>query len=516
MVSEEMAFASELEDPDETPDVHYNWDVDFERHIASMLVSDKEFMVQSMDLIKPSYFTNKAHVKACEILYRFYEDYKYYPTKSMLLQRFKEELKEDKSLFFYLGEINSLYEYFHPGLEAREYLLDRITFFAKKQALRAAFQKCLRKIDRDPEKDDTWVEVGDLLRQALNTDRNFDSGLDYLRTARERYERMNEMEDRGNIFRTGCPSIDTNIKGGGYQKGEIFSVMAPSGVGKSVFLTCMAALNALAGKKVLYISLELSQDRVAERFDAILTGADIACLYSHRHQVFEHLDAILEQEKGNSPILIKFFPGKTADVNTIRAYLAQLAFHGYKPDMVIVDYIGEMKPYPGIPKHESYERQVSDLRALANEGDKFFCATAMQPNRGSKEAQKTGRIEAEHIAGSWDQINPLDGFLALMRNEAEMTVDLGRGSVIKQRPGKANITVYLHFDPATLRITEVSKDFYQNRIAGREDKVVDSVMDEFGNMKRQIRMEPPSDEKKKTVKPADWTPPEEDDAEQGG
>lgn len=490
----------DLQDPDIRVDAKYNWDTEFQRHIMSMLLLDKTFMVQSMDLIKPSYFTNKAHVKACETLFFLYQKYNYFPSKVIVIQRLKEDLKEDKSLFYYLGEINALYSFYHEGLEARDYLLDRITFFAKVQSLRKAFEVCLKKVDRNPEDDDTWQEVYDILRKAMNTDRNFDPGLYYLNTVRERYERMNQTEDNQEVFITGTPSIDDNIKGGGYLRGEIFSVMAPSGTGKSLYLTGMAAANALRGKKVVYISLELSEDRVAERFDTMLTGCNIKYLYAEKEEVFTALDSMLEEQKGINPIIIKFFPGKTADVNTIRAYLAQLKFHNFCPDLVIVDYIGMMKDYPGIPVFESRERLVTDLRALANEGDKFMCGTAMQPNRNAKEAQKVGRIETEHTGASVDQINALDGFLALMQNEAEYAMNLGRGSVLKQRSGKANITIYFKFDPICLKITEVTRDYYKNKMVGREDKVANEVMDEFGNMKRSHQ------DDEKSIKAADWKP----------
>lgn len=486
-MAEELVNLDDLQDPDEGVDVKYNWDLDFQRHIVSLLLSDKEFMVQGLDLIRPSYFSNKAHVKACEIVFNMYQQYKMLPNKSIVIQRLKEDLKDDKSLYFYVGEINSLYEYYHPGLEAKEYLTDRITFFAKKQALRYAFEICLKKIDKNPEEDSTWQEVNDILRKAMSTDRNFEIGLHYLENVRSRYEKMNAMEDNKDVFVTGMPTIDSNIKGGGYLRGEIFSVMAPSGVGKSVFLTGMAALNAQRGKKVAYITLELTEERVAERFDAILTGCDIRCLYQEKEEVFAFLDSMYEENKGQNPIVIKFFSGKTADVNTIRAYISQLKFRGFNPDMVIVDYIGEMKDHPGIPVHESRVKLVSELRGLANEGEKFFCATAMQPNRGAKEAQKVGRIETEHIGASWDQINPLDGFLALMQNEAEYAMNMGRGSILKQRSGKANITIYLKFDPVCLKISEVSKEIYKSKMTGRQEKVAEEVFDELGNMNKQIR-----------------------------
>lgn len=122
-----------LQDPDGDDDARYNWDTEFQKHIIALLLVDKQFLLQSIDLIKPSYFTNKAHQMACRILFEFFKKYKLVPKKSFVIQEVKETLKDDKALVYYLGEIKGLYDYFEPGLDSREYLADKITFFAKIQ-----------------------------------------------------------------------------------------------------------------------------------------------------------------------------------------------------------------------------------------------------------------------------------------------------------------------------------------------------------------------------------------------
>lgn len=462
-------------DPDGDEDARYSWDTDFQRHVIALLMTDKIFLLQSIDLIKPSYFTNKAHSKACSLLFDYFRKYNLLPKKNFLIQEAKEAFKDDKAKLHHIGEIISLYDYFEPGLEARQYLSDKITFFAKIQAIKSAFHQCLKQIEKNPENDDTWSKVYDLLRDAMNTDRNLEIGLNYFEGLKDRYARMAEDEsDLAEKFVTGYHSIDTEIKGGGYKRGEMIAYVGGSGVGKSVALTCTAAINARRGKRVVYITTELSEDRVAERFDSILTGASINCLFDQKEKVFLELEKIVEDAKSRDLIVIKQFPSKTADVNTIRAYLCQLKFMGFTPDVVIVDYIGEMKDHPGIPTHESRERIVSELRGLSIE-ENVFLATAMQPNRGSKEAQKAGRIEEEHLADSFGQIRPLDGCFSLNQNDDESAVKIGRMWVIKQRFGKSRFQIYIRFDKDNLRITEISKDEYKNMKVTRSDKVADEV-----------------------------------------
>src|SRR5690606_35277105 len=117
--------------------------------------------------------------------------------------------------------------------------------------------------------------------------------------------------------------------------------VAGSGVGKSVMLACLAATNLLRGKKGVYITLELAERKVADRMDAILTGFPVQCLFSHKEEIFDKLGKLEGVDyDGTLPLVIKQFPAGMASVNTIRAYISQLRFHGFNPDFVIVDYVG--------------------------------------------------------------------------------------------------------------------------------------------------------------------------------
>jgi hypothetical protein len=99
---------------------------------------------------------------------------------------------------------------------------------------------------------------------------------------------------------------------------------------------------------------------------------------------------------------------------------------------------------------------------LAEEGEKFFLATAMQPNRDAKAAQKDGgRIEVNHLADSYGQIRPLDCAISFSQNDQEKKLNFGRGFVMKQRNGKSAMDFALYFDPETLDISEINEHEYR-------------------------------------------------------
>ena len=461
-----------LLDPDGDEESRYSWDEEFQRHILALLVADRQFLLQSLDLIRPSYFTSRAHQKICGIVFVFFKKYHVLPRKDFVAQEIKSDpsLKDNKSLPYILSELNVVCDYFKPGLEAREYLQDKITCFARIQAVKQAFQDSLKEISKDPESEETWEKVYEKMRNAMTIHQNFEVGIDYFNTVRDRYIDKALEDDEQDRFVTGLKEkIDNVITGGGYIRGEIISVVAGSGVGKSLWLACVAYANLIRNKKGVYISLELAETKVADRFDAILTGFPVQRLTEFKDEIYDKLNdmEVWRPEKGMGALIIKTFPSGTASVNTLRAYISQLRFRGYDPDFVIVDYVGEMANLPDMPLHQSREMVVRQLRAMAFE-EKVFVATAMQPNRDyKKEGRQHGernRIDDDNLADSYGQIRPLDACFSLNQNDTEKTLGIGRCYVIKQRDGDSRYQFHLQFDPHSLRITELSETVYKQKM----------------------------------------------------
>ena len=469
-----------LQDPDADTGAKYNWDEEFQRHVAAMMIADRQFMLQSLDMVKPTYFTNKAHSKAVSISIEFFKKYRILPRKDFLVTELREQLKENKTLPYYLGELNVLFEYFQPGMEARDYLQDKITYFAKIQSVKQAFSKSLSLIDKEPESEETWNKVYDTMRNAMITHQNFEIGIDYFKTIKDRYAAKAEELDNKDRFILGLPGVDEKVSGGGYCRGELISIVAGSGVGKSVMLANLIATNILRGKKGVYISLELGENKIADRLDAIFTGLPVQNLLMNQDAIFNKLTNFKEVSYEGEiwPLVIKQFSAGTATINTIRAYISQLRFHGYDPDFFVVDYVGEMAIHPDMKTHESREKSVRELRAMATE-ENMFGATAMQPNRDAKKEGSTkgerSRIDDEHLADSFGQIRPLDGCISLNQNDNEKKLGIGRGYVIKQRDGESRYQIYLRFNKETLKIYEITQEEYVSVLNAHTNYVSEEV-----------------------------------------
>lgn len=470
LTQEEQEVLDGLTNPDQRPEEKYDWDEEFQRGIIGLLLNDRWFATQCRDLVKPSYFMDERHRLVVEILFSLMEQYKTFPSKVQVVQEVKQHIssKDDQAKFHYTAETELIYKKYVPGLESREYFLDKIVNFAKLMGLKIAFDQSLALIKRDRESESTWLKIQETLKGALLVDRNFDEGLDYFQTFEERYERMKQEEEQRERFTSGFPAIDDALLGGGPHRGEIYSWIGLSGSGKSLALVGAALKNVLElEKRVLYVSLEMGEDSIAERFDAQLSQVGINKLQECKDLVKTAFEKFCEDKEDKRMLLIKQFPAGVLTVATLKAYLQQLQMVNFHPDLIVVDYIGEMKDYPGMPTYESRYRIVRDLRGLATE-ESVCVFTAMQPNKDAREAQKKdgglhggdGVIDDTNLADSYGQIRPLDGCWSINQMQAEKEANIARIFVIKHRHGKSRFTCWAKFDKDTLKMDQISEDTY--------------------------------------------------------
>jgi len=463
--------ASELDgltNPDARKDERYRWDEDFQRMILGLLLNDRWFVNQCRDLISPSYFSDERHQTLCKILFDYVDVYKSVPPKIFVVQEIRQKTaNRDEGLQLqYLAETEIIYKKFVPGLETRESLLDKIVNFAKLMSLKLAFDKSIAMVKRSPESEETWTGIRDELQKALIVERNFEEGLNYFATFEERYARMAKEEEAREIFTSGFEMIDDALLGGGCHRGEIYSWIGLSGSGKSLALVGAALKNVRQlGKRVLYISLEMGEDAIAERFDAQLADVDINQLQELKDKIREAFDEFNKDQDDKRMLVIKQFPAGSMSVASLRAYMQQLKMLDFTPDLLVIDYIGEMKDYPGMPTYESRYRIVRDLRGLATE-ENICIFTAMQPNKDAREAQKKdstlgdGVIDDTNLADSYGQIRPLDGCWSINQMHAEKEAGIARLFVIKHRHGRSRFTCWAQFDRKTLQIRQISEVRY--------------------------------------------------------
>lgn len=488
LTPDEQAKLEALNDPDVVKP-KFAWDDVFQRKLLGMMLTDVYMLVQSLDKIRPEYFTHDAHVLICKLLYAYFTERRAIPEKFILHQELAEKLKDrdDSIRLEYQAELHSLYDFFVPGLDTREYLLDKVTYFAKVQAVKVAFHHSLEKMTEAPEDEATWAFVYEQFRQAMLIDRNYEPGLEYFVNIEEMFRRMQESFEGKDRFTSAFESIDNALTGGGLFPGQIGAWIGLPGTGKSLALVKAAVANVMLGHKVLYLTMEMDELGIAQRFTSQFTKIDINLLLNNKDEVIKTVEEFGKDQDDPNQLIIKQFPGGQMDVNGIRAFHAQLSLRGWKPKLIIVDYVGEMKDDPTVKKYESAYRILRDLRGFGVE-QQHCTLTCVQPNASAAKLEIGQYIDESNIGTSFDQFKPLDAFWSINQQTIEKDAEVGRAFVIKHRNGKSRFPFKLGFDykMGTLDIFEISKEKYREAMSTIQEKKADEIqMDILNTGKKQ-------------------------------
>ena len=466
LTPEEQSKFDSFSDPDSIK-TNFAWDDTFQRRILGMLLMDQTMLIQSIDKLKPHYFSNEVHVTITKILFNYFQEKRISPHMAVLKQELLNHLKEkDNSVqLYYISELEALYDYYVPGIVTREYLLERVTYFARVQAIKVAFHECLQKMSEAPEDEKTWSYVYEKMRESMSVDTDYEPGLEYFLNIEEMFRRMEDQFQGKERFTSGFPSIDDALTNGGLFPGQIAAWIGLPGTGKSLALVKAAVANVLLGHKVLYITLEMDEVGIAQRFTSQFAKIDINLLRESKEQIKKTIAEFGKDKDDQNLFILKQFPGGSIDVNGIRGYCSRLEAMGWKPALVIIDYVGEMKDDPTVKKYESAYRILRDLRGFGVE--KQHCTlTCVQPNQTAAKLEISQYIDESNIGTSFDQFKPLDGFWSINQQTIEKDAEVGRGFVIKHRNGKSRFPFKMAFDfsMGTLDIYEISVETYKERL----------------------------------------------------
>ena len=305
-------------------------------------------------------------------------------------------------------------------------------------------------------KEDRVEEVEALVKEALLINRDVDTGQDYFSDIAGRWDRIFNKENQVK-YKTILPSLNKSLEGGLGSK-EMAMVVAPPGVGKSLFLVNQGVHSMIEGRKVLYISLEMSEDKIAQRFDSIMTLVPQFKLKDPANQltVKERLE-MFQTEFPGSQLVIKEFPTQQASINTIRNLIVQLKnYDEFEPDLLIVDYLELLRPTREIQQEYHAQQKIAEeLRGVAMEHD-FLTWTATQTNRQGRMVKV---ITDAELGDSYGKIRTCDFAISLNQSEEEFDEGKMRAFVIKSRNGRPRFTVPMDVDYSVLRMSEGEATF---------------------------------------------------------
>jgi archaellum biogenesis ATPase FlaH len=335
------------------------------RVILRSLLNNESYLRKVIPFLKPNYFEGSLKVIFKQIG-AFVDKHNTLPT----LEAFRIDLEQDEKLSDDMfTEISAMLpEIFSPADVDEDFLLEKTEKWCQERAIHIGLMKSIDILDGKDE-NLTKNAIPDILTEALGV--AFDSyvGHDYIDNAEERYEFYTRDEEKlpfdldnfNKITKGGLPDKTLNI------------ALAGTGVGKSLFMCHVAASSMLQGKNVLYITMEMAEERIAERIDANLLDIPIDQLDKLPKTMFtEKVNAIAKKTVGK--LIVKEYPTGAAHVGHFRALLKELKLkRSFEPDIVFIDYLNicsssRMKAMGGAINSYTYVKAIAEeLRGLAVE-----------------------------------------------------------------------------------------------------------------------------------------------------
>jgi len=397
------------------------FDSNVQHKIMALMVRDRAFMLKCSDHIKPQYFDDEILMDLARISLDYFRKYKINHTPTTLLDVTSEFLakhkREDPEAYF--DTIAKLYKHDIPE---RDYLLDKVVEFVLFQEVRNALYE-----SADLLQNKEFDKIKKLMDKAYKIKQETLPGISYFEeeAIRDRYE-ANELLK----VSTGFPELDSCLDGG-LGVGELGIILAPPNVGKSILLTMLGANALRVRKRVLHITLEMSDSKVAIRYDRNILGKGKVAIKDDLDGSVAFLKQFAKKLRTN--LHIKQWPTRSASILTIRSYLDQLKMEDFEPDLILVDYSGIMKAaVPRDARHLEIEEANEDLRGLAGELNIPIWTAAQTKSSGVNKPVLT----IEDLGESFAQAKVADIIVAACQTKKEHDEDKMRLVLAKVRDNK--------------------------------------------------------------------------------
>lgn len=335
-----------------------------EQQILSRLIYDENYCRKVIPFLKREYFLDRKESIVISNISEFFTKYNKPITKEILAIEVSNRTDiNDKELV----EINSFIDTLIDAPINEDWLVTNTEKFCKDKAVYNAILTSIR-IQEGRDKTYTTDSIPSILSDALAVSFDNHVGHDYIDDANSRYEFYHRVEEKVAF------DLDmfNKITKGGLSKKTLNIVLAGTGVGKSLFMCHVAAGALSAGKNVLYITMEMAEERIAERIDANLLNLTMDELKVIDKDIYESRLAKLAK-KTQGKLIIKEYPTAGAHAGHFRALLEELKLkREFKPDIIMIDYLNicasqRMKQGGSVNSYTYIKAIAEELRGLAVE-----------------------------------------------------------------------------------------------------------------------------------------------------
>jgi replicative DNA helicase len=441
-----------------------------ETTILRNLVFNEDYSRKVIPFIQPDYFEQKAEKVIFEEIVQFIVKYGSAITIEALNIEVENRTDLNETEVKEIREINAS---LNDAPVEKQWLLDTTEKWCRDRAIYLALMESIHIADGNNDKKNRDA-IPSILSDALAVSFDNNIGHDYLQNYEERYEFYHRKEDKiefdleyfNKITKGGLPNKTLNI------------ALAGTGVGKSLFMCHLAASVLLQGRSVLYITLEMAEERIAERIDANLLNVPIQQLVDLPRSTFENkVNSIAKKTQGS--LVIKEYPTASAHSGHFKALLNELALKkSFRPDIIFIDYLNicassRYKSNLSVNSYSYIKAIAEELRGLAVE----FNVPIVSATQTTRSGYGNSDVELTDTSESFGLPATADLMFALISTEE--LEQLGQ-IMVKQLKNRYNDpTIYKRFivgiDRAKMRLYDCEQSAQKDILdSGNEDEYNDN------------------------------------------
>ena len=436
--------------------------------ILKNLLHNEDYARKVIPFIKSEYFDSSSQKIVFEEIFGFLQEYNKQVTKEVLCIEVENRQDINENSF---KEIINLIGTLDDSSTEFNWLVDQTEKWCRDRAIYLALMESIHIADGKDEKK-SRDSIPSILQDALAVSFDTHIGHDYLQDYEERYESYHRKEEKiefdleyfNKITKGGLPNKTLNI------------ALAGTGVGKSLFMCHVASSVLLQGRNVLYITMEMAEERIAERIDANLLNVPIQDIASLPKAMFEtKVTNIAKKTQGT--LIVKEYPTASAHAGHFKSLLNELALKkSFRPDIIFIDYLNicASSRYRGNSTVNSYsyiKAIAEELRGLAVEAN-VPIVSATQTTRsgyGSSDVELTDTSESFGLPATADLM-----FALISTEELE-----GLGQIlVKQLKNRYNDpTIHKRFvvgiDRAKMRLYDCEQSAQENILDNSREEEYD-------------------------------------------
>ena len=437
--------------------------------ILETLIYDEEYARKVLPFIFEDYFHDKLEKVIFSEIATFFLNYNTSPTnEALVIEIDKRSDLSDDEFESITQQVTSLVE---PDTKPDDtWLLDTTEKFCKDKAIYNGIMKSIKILD-DEDGKTSKNAIPEILSEALAVSFDDHVGHDFIDDAEDRFAFYHKKESRVKF------DLDyfNKVTGGGLPKKTLNILLAGTGVGKTLCMCHMASANLMDGKNVLYITMEMAEERIAERIDANLLNVTLDELMELSKTSYDKKLGLVKGKTAGK-LIIKEYPTASAGAGHFRHLLNELRLkRSFVPDIIYIDYINicistRIKPGANVNSYTYVKSIAEELRGLAQE--------RLLPIVSATQTTRSGSVNSDpdltDTSESFGLPATCDGMWAVITNEE---LEALNQFLIKQLKNRyKDVTKYKRFvigvDKAKMRLYDVEQSA---QTVGDDEPVMDKT-----------------------------------------